>query len=64
VLPKAGYQKQVVPAYYLLSKQVSPAFDSQLKKHWSVHPGLGTTALLTCGELMPPVFVITDDQAN
>jgi hypothetical protein len=25
---------------------------------------LGTTALLTCGELMPPVFVISDDQAN
>jgi hypothetical protein len=32
----AGYQKQVAPAYYLLSKQVSPAFGSQLKKHWYV----------------------------
>jgi hypothetical protein len=30
----AGYQKQVAPAYYQLSKQVSPAFGSQLKKHW------------------------------
>jgi hypothetical protein len=29
----AGYEKQVAPAYYLLSKQVSPAFGSQLKKH-------------------------------
>jgi hypothetical protein len=31
----AGYQKQVAPAYYQLSKQISLAFGSQLKKHWS-----------------------------
>jgi hypothetical protein len=30
----AGYQKQVKPAYSAGSKQVPPAFGSQLKKHW------------------------------